>query len=173
MTSSRDLGPPLAIAGGAIVLAAMIAGFIVVGGPGDARDRRLDDMTADRIASSAQLAQCAYVTTGKPPATLAEASATAARDPATPGARCGDFHSDRTLTAISAGDPQAPGDVTYTVVDPTHVRLCGIFRSAVDGKTPRISPSAWVSWPELGQARPAGRHCYELQLKEPPPPASN
>jgi hypothetical protein len=165
MTSRRDLGPLLAAVGGALVLGAVIAGFIAVGWPGDARAERLDNMTMERIASSVQLAQCAFMTSGQAPETIAEALSVPARNSVTPGNRCGDFQSDRALRDIRSGQPEKPGDVTYSVVNADHVRLCGHFRTPFNRAEARIAPSAWISWPELEQDRPAGQFCYDLELK--------
>jgi hypothetical protein len=161
----RDWGPPLAIAGAVVVIGAVIAGFIAVGGPGDARAKRLDNMTMERIASSVQLAQCAFMTNGQAPETIAEALTVPAQNSVAPGDRCGDFQTDRALRDVRAGQPEKPGDVTYNIVNANRVRLCGFFRTSFSRTEARFSPSAWISWPELEQDRPAGQFCYELELK--------
>lgn len=165
MTRKRDLGLPLAIAGSIAVVGAVIAGFIIVGGPGDARARRLDDQTMERIASSVQLAQCAFISNGQAPATMDEAMSAPAKSSVTPGERCGSFQSDRTLRDIGSGQPDRPGDVTYNVIDASHVRLCGNFRTSFNHAEAELAPTRWISWPELEQDRPAGPFCYELELK--------
>ena len=48
----RNLGPVLALTGAGIAVVAVIAGFIAVGGPGDARERRLDGITMNRISAA-------------------------------------------------------------------------------------------------------------------------
>lgn len=79
MTSKHNLGPVIALTGAGIAVAAVIAGFILVGGPGDARERRLDDMTMQRISSVTQTAQCVFNVTGAAPVSIEEMHTVAMR----------------------------------------------------------------------------------------------
>ena len=167
MTSRRDLGPPLAIAGGIVVVVAIIAGFVAVGGPGAARDDRLDQLTMDKITSMAHAAQCAYNTRGTTFATFAEVQAEAQRAQAASQAdSCQRLHyADVTLDKIgNDGDPAKLGEVDYTTIDTRTVRLCGNFRRPHD-PFPRFDRAYDSSlYPVLNAERPAGKHCYEIKL---------
>src|SRR5690349_21276273 len=117
MTSKRNLGPVLAIAGAVIAIVAVIAGFILIGGPGDARERRLDEMTMNRITGAISTVQCAYNATGFVPTSIDAARKTPALPvtPNQPSSLCGERAAD---SNVKAGDrPSAPGEVTYSVGD--------------------------------------------------------
>src|SRR5690606_13319608 len=72
MTSKRDLGPALGVTGAIVAAAAVIAGFIVVGGPGDARAERFDEMTMQRMRTITEAARCVMTVSGSAPATRAD-----------------------------------------------------------------------------------------------------
>ncbi|HEY7800966.1 MAG TPA: hypothetical protein VIA80_19515 [Hyphomonadaceae bacterium] len=160
MTSKRDLGPILAIVGGVIVLAAVIAGFIVIGGPGDARDQRLDAQTTARLDQVAAMAQCAFALKGQTPKDLAEMRA-AIRDAlkANP-----DIPACNRYTL----DSDFPG-ADYTRIADDRIRLCGEFRRSFDPDQQSAFDrmQRYERFPELLAARPSGKHCYDIQLVKP------
>lgn len=167
MTSKHNLGPVIALTGAGIAVAAVIAGFILVGGPGDARERRLDDMTMQRISSVTQTAQCVFNVTGAAPVSIEEMHTVAMRAAASGKTdACGygapQLASDSKVQ--TGGPPQAAGDVSFEKLDNSRIRICGNFRRPFD---PTNTPSIWGDGPyaELQQARPAaGEHCYEITL---------
>ncbi len=177
MTSRRNLGPALAIFGGVVVVGAVIAGFLVVGGPGDARDARLDKAAMEKLNELASESQCAFEATGKTYASMAEMKAVADRT------RRGTGHQASACSHVSPdvqpdevggdGDPAKPGDIDYAAIDETHIRLCGNFHRAYDPKRPRLNNYGFMSddFVEFARARPAGKHCYEIELLPPIKPA--
>lgn len=177
MTSRRDLGPILAVGGLVLVVAAVIGGFLAVGGPGDARAQRLDDQTLDKLISLAHTAQCAYNAAGHtfptPDEMYAEAEKTA-RAGAQP--ECMQISPLPTVPKPvgSDGDPATPGEIDYVVIDDSHIRLCGNFRQPFDPQGDRPSYPAMerhVTYPEFQAPRPkSGPHCYEIELVRPSSP---
>jgi hypothetical protein len=166
MTRRRDLGPALAIAGAAIALASTIAGFVLVGGPGDTRDRRLDEMTMTELHEVAATARCAFVLEGKTFASMDEMRIAIGRlTNASPNGRvdCEMYAID---TVVSATE--------YSRISDDRIRLCATFRrptqnSPPDQIDPTLRGAQWGYFPELAEARPAGRHCYDIQLVRPAP----
>lgn len=166
MISKRNLGPVLALTGAGIAVAAVIAGFILVGGPGDARDRRLDNATMNRVHDVVYVAQCAFNVSGSAPASIEDAHAiiqpptpvTPVPDPCGGGAP---IHQQ-----IKTGDqPAAPGDVVYRAVDATHIRVCGNFRRDLpEYERDDFYRPNYGAYPQLRAPRPAGVHCYDIEL---------
>lgn len=175
MTSKRNLGPVLALTGAGVAVAAVIAGFIAVGGPGDARERRLDDLAMNRVAQAIGIAQCAFNATGAAPASMEEARKvrSASPNPGDPAPFCGgDQQPNDRITA--ADQPAMPGDVTYRAADATHVHVCSNFRRAVTGRaaTENHIPLGDV-YPQLRGSHPAGIHCFDIELVKGNNPASH
>ncbi|HEV7693515.1 MAG TPA: hypothetical protein VGO52_21960 [Hyphomonadaceae bacterium] len=166
MTSKRDLGPPLALAGLAVVVVAVIAGFIAVGGPGDARDRRLDEMTTTHLHDVANAAQCAFSFKGTAPGDMSEIrNALAEAIKASPNRTACD--------AFTLETPLSGAD--YTRIADNRIRLCADFRRPYDPDgtgTNRYLASRSGVFPELLAARPAGHHCYEILLVASSKPAN-
>jgi hypothetical protein len=169
MTSKRDLGPILAVAGAAIAMIAVIVGFIIIGGPGDARDKRIDHGRLAEIALAAGMASCVYSLTGEAPASLAEAFEVTARISRVdrPNSDCAGFTHGPALSS-------AP-DAEYRKIDASHVEVCQTFVRA-ESDPPRYNDPNYpdvfymngpFNWPELSAPRPtAGRFCYALDLNE-------
>lgn len=160
MTSKRDLGPILAITGAAIAIVAVIAGFIVIGGPGDARDRRLDEMTMQRVYTVAKMANCAFILDGAAPAEISDARARIAE-----AARA---NPNQTACDFFTPDSDMPG-AAYSRLDENHIRVCGNFRRPYDlGSNDVLERmnSSYAEFPELLEPRPAGQHCYDLELTQ-------
>ena len=166
MTSKRNLGSILAMAGGVVAIAAVITGFIVIGGPGDARERRLDSATMNRVENVISVAQCALNITGAAPASIEDAHAL--RPPPTQDnpvpVTCGGDASVH--PQIKTGEqPAGPGDVVYSAIDATHIRICGSFRRPFsDRDKDEFYTPLGGAYPQLSEPRPAGVHCYEVEL---------
>jgi hypothetical protein len=158
MTRKPDLGVMLGAAGGVLALGAIIAGFLIVGGPGDARARRLDDMVAQEMQQTAYAAQCAYWLTGRAQGSMATVESVIQ-----------DKRSEaEALNCTASAQPDKPR-VTYAATDTAHIRLCGDFRHpSHDAEDPSAS---WRTdeFPELRQPRQGiGPHCYDVELRSPP-----
>ncbi len=162
----RNLGPVLALTGAGIAVVAVIAGFIAVGGPGDARERRLDGITMNRISAALSVVQCAFNATGAVPATIEEAANTRAKlpTPQSPPPLCKETSSPAS-DIISGNQPAAPGDVTYQPTGGAGVTLCGNFRRphAYQDREAGYYPMN-SAYPQLDEARPAGVHCFNIEL---------
>jgi hypothetical protein len=171
MTRRRDLGMPLALAGLGIVVVAVIVGIIAVGGPGDARDRRLDELTMGRIHDVLNISQCAFNGAGAAPASIDQARETQGwlNRGNTPGP-CS-LGTQRDQVPVSNGaSPASPGDVTYERLSADQIRICGNFRrpsrpndNFCNGVCVRDPP--YAAFYEL---RPnAGVHCFDIKLETP------
>ena len=168
MTRRPSLGRALALAGAGIAAAAVIAGFIVIGGPGDARNTRLDGMTEWRIKSVVDVIQCAFNTTGAAPESY-EAAKKVPNSSTSVGSGfvvCEDYPDDPAFDVGSSDQPAAPGDISYVVTGPTQVKLCGNFRTSADKRVPESSGQygGSATYRQLIEPRPAGVHCYVLDL---------
>jgi hypothetical protein len=170
MTSRRDLGPVLAIAGGGVVVAAVIVGFVAVGGPGDARDQRLDNLTMLKIEALADSAQCVYSWSEKSFETVEELQAAVGKILGSNGEfPCRQFSSNIHDVAFGSGaSPENPGDVSYALIDDSHIRVCGNFRRSFDPDRALPYPFGYrTDAPtEFSRSRPAGVYCYEIELVE-------
>lgn len=168
MTSKRNLGPILAAAGGVLAVAAVVTGFIVVGGPGDARDRRLDEITQSRINNVVVVVQCAFNATGEAPMTLAAAKATprpTGTDNAYPLCQGNEIDGFEVGQGLQ---PAGPGDITYERTGPMRINVCGNFRVPLEkGESGYYAGMGYI-YPQLEDARPRGVHCYAIDLAEAP-----
>lgn len=164
--NQRNLGPVLALTGAGIAIAAVIAGFIAVGGPGDARERRLDGITMNRISAALSVVQCAFNATGAVPATIEEAANTRAKlpTPQSPPPLCKETSSPAN-DIIKSNQPAVPGDVSYQPTGGAGVSLCGNFRrphTAEDRQAGYYPMNS--AYPQLDEAHPAGIHCFNIEL---------
>jgi len=161
MTSRRDLGPILAAAGLAVVAIAVVAGFLAIGGPGDARARRFDDRTMQKIAGVANNAQCSYTRTGAAPKSLDEARKIDATPSSVPLSEC--TYVDPALISDLDG-------IDYAPLDANRIRICADFRRPTDKRRPGY-PTWQGEFSPFNEDRPqAGRHCFEIRLVERPSP---
>lgn len=168
MTRSRDLGPMLAIAGAAIAIVAVIAGFIIIGGPGDARERRLDEMTIQQVSSLASGVECARRLSGKMPDSPSDIIEAASLNRlAAEASGCGTFLYD--------GERLLHGwrDLEYEVLKDRNIRICADFvrASPSHGEEQIVVHGPDVAWrygfQELDVVRPsAGRHCYDIAIPD-------
>lgn len=166
MTSKRNLGPVLALTGAGIAVAAVIAGFILVGGPGDARERRLDSATMNRVYDAVTVAQCSLNITGAAPQSIEEAhKLTPPPTQEIPVPQpCGSnapVHSQITTGEYPAG----LGDVVYRAMNTTEIRVCASFRRPFsEGDNREYYGQRFGPYHQLDEPHPAGVHCYDVQL---------
>jgi len=165
MTRRLDLGPILAIAAAAVAGVAIVAGFIIVGGPGHARERRLDDLTTQKVGQLIGAVQCAFDASGVAPIDYG----TAAKTRSTPTAGMPPILCDTTggeQLKVGKGEaPAAPGDITYGDTSPTQIKVCANFHSQQtwEGGTQNFPPYSDI-YPVLAEEHSAGVHCYVLDL---------
>ncbi len=166
MTNKRNLGPVLALTGAGIAVAAVIAGFILIGGPGQARDERLDEITSNRIWNLVNLVNCAFNATGTSPITVEAARATKVPSfyPSHSPPLCGDHDKSGKLGAVENAPPEKLGDISYAVIDANHVKVCGSFRAKSRDRDHIYPVVGERFYPTLLQPHPRGIHCYELEL---------
>ena len=171
MTRRLDLGPILAIAGAAVAVVAIIAGFIIVGGPGHARDQRLDQLTSQKIGQVVGTAQCAFDTSGVAPIDYATATRTRSTPaPGMPPALC-DATSGMQLKVGTGDAPAAPGDITYQDTTPTQIKVCANFYAPQTRENgAQTFPPYSNIYPALADGHPAGVHCYVIDLVKSPEP---
>lgn len=164
MTPPRNIGPLLAVAGGVLGLLAAIVGLLITGGPGQARDRRIDDMTLQRIGSLSSGVECAFRLAGEMPASPSDVMiAVAAHRHAAEESGCGAYVYD------AQNLERSWQDLEYQVVADRRFRICASFRLA---GTPVDKAAKGMEWgyaaPELSKPRPeSGRHCYEIAVSVP------
>lgn len=156
MTRKPDLGVVLAVVGGAVVVAAVVAGFIAIGGPGDARARRLDEMKTTHMHQIAQAAQCAYSASGRIPESLAEAK-TVLDTEAGQKAPLGCEYID-----AQAFDTRS---ITYSRSAADTIELCADFARATFDDRVLGETYGPFGFPALNERRAGpGRHCYSVKL---------
>ncbi len=166
MINQRNLGPILAAAGAALAAAAIIAGFIITGGPGDARDQRLDGLTVDDLHKVFNVVQCAYNGSGVAPATIDAAMKAQGRIAKDEPLQSCDLGIEPHDIAVSSGrTPSNPGDLSYEATGKDTVTFCANFRRPGDGQHyteygPRRPTSIFRD------PHPAGVHCYDITLTE-------
>lgn len=168
--SKRNLGPVLALTGAGIAIAAVIAGFIAVGGPGQARDERLDLFTEGHLFTTVEVLHCAFESSGGIPASFQEALDTPKKNPkpTADGPNCGQTQRTKDFT-VELGTLPSIGKISYEAITPTSVQTCANFRS----RQVRESGGDWGTegeldinraYPELVAPRPAGIRCYDIDL---------
>jgi hypothetical protein len=168
MTSRRNLGPALALGGGAVALIAAIAGLLIVGGPGDARNRRLDEMTDERVQASLDALQCAFNGSGATPASIDDALntrgwRTSPNDPES----CRDWRSDTITTSADGAPPKRSGEISYTRLSASSIRICAFYQGTAQAR-PCESCYTDKTYDAYFAARPAGSHCYDIDLVQQP-----
>ncbi len=155
MTSKPDLGVIVAVVSGLAVIAAIIAGLVAVGGPGQARDQRLDDAHYQAIGAVATAAQCVFVETGALPGTIEEVRSAVA------DLSFGEREFE--CAALPAG---VDAMVSYEVAGPDQLNLCSEFRRPTPVQNRRNFQVYADRFPELAAERTEiGRRCYLLQIR--------
>ena len=125
-----------------------------------------------RIEALADVAQCAYSWSGKTFETADEVLAAVDKMRGSSGEfACRQVSPNLDATAFGRdAHPENPGDATYALLDDSHIRVCGNFRRSFDPD--RATPYTFAYQPDastaFSQARPAGVHCYEIELIEYP-----
>lgn len=154
-----DVGAWIIGLGAAVVIAALVAGYLAVPNPGDARALRLDEARLEAMRRIATGAQCAYTFTDRVPVSIAEIrSDFLERRVAIALGNCGLVQFTRSQEAM----------VSYETEGGEHIVLCADFRRPsepqhVSDEARRYSGAA--EFPELLEPRPAaGRHCYRIRL---------
>lgn len=164
MLNSRDLGPMLAIAAAVVAVIAIIAGFVVIGGPGHTRDRRLDEITQGKLNTVLDVVQCAFNATNLAPLTFEAAKATRPNhlEPNAGPPTCGATPDNR-FTVVE-GESPAVGEVTYEVTSVSRIKLCANYRVEGGGPNQAYASSYGAFYPQIDRARPGGVECYEIDL---------
>jgi hypothetical protein len=163
MPAPRDKGDWLALALGGVTLAAVIAGFFIVGGPGRARDLKLDARRLEALTQTAAALGCYRRGIGPLPESITDARA--AFDRAGSAARL----ADGCAGAEWVDDPVTgtPFEIERAGVD--GARLCADFlRPAVKNEALQ---TYWLvpGLIDTGVPRPdAGRFCYPVNLAATP-----
>lgn len=156
MSSRPNLGTLIAAGAATAVVVAVVAGYLSVGSPGDARALRFDAARLDAMRDIAEAAQCVYSKTGAIPASLG-----ALED----GVRAA-ASAEGCETVSGRFAAPANSGVDYAVESADHIQLCATFARPTDRRAP-MRPRAYnfAAFPELAEERAAaGRHCYSVRL---------
>lgn len=122
----------------AVVGAAIVGGFFLVGSPGEARAYRLDTRRVEDLRSASSAVDLHWNRSKALPASIDEAIRTrGGSDP--------------------LRDPGTGDSYGYRVVDETHYELCAVFERASQ-EPPSYGDPIW--------AHASGRQCFTLQAKE-------
>ena len=158
LTSKPDFGIWIAAAGALAVIGAVVAGFLAVGSPEDARAQRLDEARLVAMQQVATAAQCAFTFTNRVPASVDEVRSSIFNQRiVTAGYNCGQL-------------PFAlPEDrsVSYAAEGEDHIELCANFNRPTSPSSGNLSNSPYMlaEFPELREPRTvAGGHCYRIRL---------
>lgn len=166
MTRLRNLGPMLAAAGACVAAIAVVAGFIVVGGPGHARDQRLDETTRWRASTLLQVVQCAFDATGLAPLNFDAAKNTPPlpNQPSFAAPTCEAAVISDVNFKVEDGLTPALGNVSYKADTTNRISVCATYRTASDDHILEARGQADPLYLSLDSRHPAGTHCYEIDL---------
>lgn len=156
MNRRPDPRPWIAGLGAVAVVATVIAGYLAIGTPGQARAQRLDEARLETLRKIAAGAQCAYTFTGRAPASIAQIRTDfLERRIAVAGGGC-------TVFELPAEEAQA---VSYRPAGADHVILCAEFLRPSPKDETAGPIRALGEFPEFAEPRAAaGRHCYRVRL---------
>lgn len=165
MTRKRDLGPIFLGAGLTVALAAVVAGFLAIGGPGTNRAERLDADTRESLNFLAGYATCIFVATGEAPETL-ENLLDASNDPQLTAVHqycdSNGYLYDQRINALEYSD-----DVEYEHIDASSIRLCANFILPLGAYEERRPPGYPWEIDQLSRPHNAtGRHCFDIDLSQ-------
>lgn len=132
----------------AIVLLAVVWGFLLAGSPMLQRQRRFDDRRVQDLQSVVS-AVYAIVTDGRPPVGIDEPDQSL-RKPLPPTLQ--EVAANAPYEKILINDPQSGAPYEYRIIDPKTYELCATF------SLERDQPYD-ISW-----NHPAGRHCYVVDV---------
>lgn len=166
MTNKPDLGPILLGAGLAVALAAVIAGFIGVGGPGNARAERLDAQLETSLRALAVNAQCAYLATGKAPVDYAEMDAANEQRewPDDPTFCTRWFQNQDRYPDIYEQDFRDTAEISYSALDESQIRLCARFRLPIPETAPQWSIEDLHFHRLPAPETPEAFQCFDIDL---------
>jgi len=129
-----------AVAASAVVVAAIVAGIIVLGAPTVQRQRRLDERRVFDLTTIESAITVHWHRHGALPANLAALSAEPGLHPNT-------------------RDPTTGVSYEYEIVAPDAYRLCAVF--AFDSAADPVERAMASSW-----SHGAGRHCFPLRVPQ-------
>jgi hypothetical protein len=154
MTRRPDLGGPIIIVAVVAIVASIAAGLWVVGGPGTARDRRLDKALQMDVRRVANIAHCAYLVSGDAPSSIDDGFLTLRKSPdAAQAAGCSYF------------EDTAPSNVSYERLSENGIRVCATFLRSISASAARRPYYGSDTFPELRVERESGGpHCYDVTL---------
>lgn len=157
LTSKPNLGIAIATIGALAVIGAVVAGFLAVGSPEDARGRRLDQGRLIRMQQIATAAQCAFTFTNHVPASIEEIRSSILNHR--------EVAADYNCSRVSF-EAQLDTSIAYEAEGGDHVRLCAEFNRPSDTSGDNTyTPYGLAEFPELQESRPtAGRRCYSIRL---------
>jgi hypothetical protein len=130
-------------AAGAIVTAAILAGLLANGPPGEVRAERLDGQRRQQLQSVARAVEETHRRDGRMPDSLAE------------------LRQRSQWSALRLTDPDTDAPYEYAQTGPLSYRLCATFAKALAEETAvreRV-PDPW--------RHAAGHHCFELSVPKP------
>lgn len=128
------------------VLAALVAAFLTIGSPADARRDRADTLRVERLWSIASVVRSHFAEHKKLPENLAEIA------------------KQNSWTRTNLEDPVTNKPFEYRVVDETHFELCATFE--MDWTLQRARQKGLVYWDPMPFAEhKKGRQCFTLSAK--------
>ena len=134
----RGLGFWLVGAAAVVVVGAIVAGLLVIGGPGEARLDKLDTARLDDLRAIDRATEQVWERTGTLPPSLDSLAAAS--------------H----LTSDQLVDPETGESYSYRILLDSTAEVCATFAKESDASEERA-----IEWSDIG-GHPAGRHCYTL-----------
>jgi hypothetical protein len=159
MKGPSSAGDWLAIALVGLASASVIAGFVIIGGPGKARQVQQDDARLRALTQTAEGLNCYARGAGALPGDMTDVRA-AIEDPGSP-ARLAEGCSN----ASWADDPITGEAFEVVPVDATKAQICAVFARPAAGYDAYMGDQ----YVDSATARPeAGRFCYTVNLTASP-----
>tara|TARA_R110001606_G_scaffold1450_3_gene5427 strand:+ start:1684 stop:2178 length:495 start_codon:yes stop_codon:yes gene_type:complete len=163
MWTPRSAGDWLAVALASVASASVIAGFVIIGGPGKARDIQQDDARLQAVVSTAEALNCYSRGVGPLPVDL-QLAREAIANPGSP-ARLADGCSN----VDWKDDPITGEPFEIHPVDSQHAEICAIFARAGDGAAQGYYYGSGAAYINAETPRPeAGLFCYTVNLTAEP-----
>lgn len=135
----RTPGFWLAVAAGVVVVAAVVGGLVIVGGPGEARLEKLDTARRDDLRTIEHAVAEVWDRTDALPPSLDSLRA-----------------ADR-LRPEDLADPETGASYDYRVLSDSTYELCATFARASDDR------ERWLHDRSAIDAHGAGRHCFTVR----------
>lgn len=130
LTRRNDVGLLLAAGLAAVSIGAIIAGLMLVGGPGKARDEKADDRLLTDLITIASQIECFVESSGSLPASLEELYAVVKVEPWNrPTDECQNIRQVDEARALEA--------ISYSLLSGQEARLCARFKRS----SPAVPPS--------------------------------